>query len=73
MNGLTNGLWPRFLRALADLGDTDAFLLLHLLSMNDMQTFSEFANANVITTNRLVKEKLLDTAQAYNIECTNDV
>ena len=33
---------PRILRALADLGDMDAFLLLLLLGMNDIQTFSEF-------------------------------
>ena len=64
---------PRILRALADLGDMDAFLLLLLLGVNDIQTFSEFTNANGITTNRLVKEKLLDTSQAYNNECTNDV
>ena len=44
-----------------------------LAGMNNIQTFSEFANANGITTNRLVKEKLLDTAQAYNIECKNGV
>ena len=64
---------PRILRALADLGDMDAFLLLLLLGMNDIQTFSEFTNANGITTNRLVKEKLLDTSEAYTIECMNDI
>ena len=56
---------PRILRALADLGDTDAFLPLQLLGMTDMQTLSEFTNANGLTANRIVKEKLIDTAQAY--------
>ena len=64
---------PRILRAFADLGDRDAFLLLQLQGMTDMQTFSEFTNANSITMNRIVKEKLIDTSQAYNIECTNGV
>ena len=42
---------PRILRALADQGDMDAFLLLLLLGMNDILTFSEFTDANGITTN----------------------
>ena len=46
----------RILRALADLRDMDAFLPLPLLGMNDIQTFSEFTNANGITRNRLVKD-----------------
>ena len=41
---------PRMLRARADLGDTDAFLALQLQDMNDLQTISEFANANKLTS-----------------------
>ena len=64
---------PSILRVLADLGDTDTFLLLQLQGINNIQTFSKLENANGITTNQLVKEKLLDTAQVYKIECSNDV
>ena len=49
----------------------DALLLLPLLGMNDRQTFSEFTNANGITTNQLVKEKLLDTSQASSVQMTS--
>ena len=65
--------YPSILRTLADLCDTDVFLLLQLQGINNKQTFSELANAKGITTNQLEKEKLLDTAQVYNIECSNDV
>ena len=38
---------PRILRALADLGDTDAFLLLQLLGMTDMQTLRNLQTPTV--------------------------
>ena len=50
---------PSFLRALADLGDTEALLLLQLQGINKIQTLSKLANANGITSNRLLKEKTL--------------
>ena len=64
---------PRMLRARADLGDTDAFLALQLQDMNDLQTISEFANANKLTSVPMVKQKMLDIAPAYDIECQNNV
>ena len=57
---------PRLLRALAALGDSEAFLALQLQTMVDFQSISDFAGINRVYDNELVGKTLKNCRRLRN-------
>ena len=58
---------PRVLRALINLGDSDALVRLQLQGMSDFKAITEWASLNRVSDNVHVREKLLRIAEDYGI------